>query len=170
MALLLMAVELEILAEQDVADRDKVMREAAREYRSRGECHKARGQEVQARADQARAAGLEKEADKLAARVARKDTSKKASEGTPREPATPQDGKAREKGQPARLGEIQLVNDWSEPVTVVIDGVSIRLRAGEQRLVTKPVGPFTYEIPVAQYRATKTLEAGVRYLVRIRPR
>ena len=70
----------------------------------------------------------------------------------------------------AGLGQIAIVNGWTEPAAVVVDGVEYQLRKGEQRLLSRKAGPFTYELPAANLRGTRVLEAGQKYTLRIGPR
>jgi hypothetical protein len=65
MVLLLLGVELEILNEQSVADRDKIMTEASEAYRNRSACFKALGRLDAAQTDAKHAERLEQEARKL---------------------------------------------------------------------------------------------------------
>src|SRR5262245_25963311 len=66
MVVLLLGVELEILNEQSVADRDKIMTEASEAYRGRSNCLKALGRQDAAQTDNKHAERLEQEARKLA--------------------------------------------------------------------------------------------------------
>jgi hypothetical protein len=66
MVVLLLGVELEILNEQSVADRDKIMLEASEAYRDRSSCLKALGRLESAQVDGRHAERLEQEARKLA--------------------------------------------------------------------------------------------------------
>jgi TolA-binding protein len=43
-------------------------------------------------------------------------------------------------------GIIRLENRYNAPATVVVNGAAYRVMPAETRLVTAPVGPFTYEV------------------------
>ena len=72
MVVLLLGIELEVLAEQAAAERDKVMVEAAAAYRDRCACFKALGRLEAAQADINYAERLEQDARKLAQDAAQK--------------------------------------------------------------------------------------------------
>jgi hypothetical protein len=68
----------------------------------------------------------------------------------------------------ATEGKIQLVNQWFEAKTVIVDGVAYRLAPGETRIINKPAGTFHYEvIGVTQPGLTRTVTAGETYNIRI---
>jgi hypothetical protein len=162
MVLLLFATEVEILNEQVAVDRDQVLREAAQAYRARSRCYRTKGLAALAAVDEKRVARLEAAAKKLAAKAAKK---KPANEGARKK--TDAKKKAAEETTTA---QIRLVNEWKEPVTVVLSGAAYFLRAGESRKVPKPPGPFTYEVHVRQHWSRGTLEAGKTFTIRIRDR
>ncbi len=139
--MLLLGVELEILKEQNVPDRDKLMVEASQMYQARSECLKALSRIEAAQSDVKRAAQLEQEARKLA-----------------------------EKAAPAKveMGQIELINRWREPVTVVIDGISYRLAVGETKRIPREPGPFRYELPSTGQISTGQVEAGKSFGIQIR--
>jgi len=66
-------------------------------------------------------------------------------------------------------GTIQLYNDWYLPVTVIIDAFAYRLEPGERRSVSKPVGPFSYEVVGVQAPVIRTLTADRGFVIRIAP-
>jgi hypothetical protein len=141
MAVLLYGVEVEILTNLDRPDRADFLPEAARAYRARGKCLEALGRQKAAEADQKRADNLEADAKKLA--------------------STPPKGKA------TATAPAQVVNGWTEPVTLVIDGVSYRLEVGEQRAIPLSAGSVAYEMQAGPYRKAGTVEAGKTYTIRI---
>jgi hypothetical protein len=151
MVILLYAQEVEILNELAAPARGQVLQDAAQAYRARASCYKEAAQAQLAAADDKRAAKLEAKSKKLAVK-AEKKTDKKIS---------PQKGKQ---------GQIRLVNDWHEPVTVVVSGVAHFLRSGESKMIPRPAGPFTYEVQVRHHWSKRILEAGKTYTIRIHDR
>jgi len=138
---LLLAVELEILNEVTAPDRDKVMLEAAKAFRDRSRCLMTLGRLEAAEGNRKRAEQVEQEARKLAEK-----------------PAPPM----------VENGQIELTNRWTQPVTVLIDGVPHRLEVGEKKLITKPAGPFRYELPATGQSSNGRVEAGKTFGVQIR--
>jgi hypothetical protein len=138
MVILLLAVEREILNEQEIADRDKLMLEEAQAYRERGRWLQAVGRLGAAETDRQRAEQLEREARQLAAKAPAKTT-----------------------------GTIEVMNRWPEPVTMIIDGVSYRLAVGETKVITRPIGPFRYELPATKQVSQGQLEAGKTFRLQI---
>jgi hypothetical protein len=141
MAVLLYGVEVEILTGLESPDRADFLPEAARAYRARGKCLEALGREKAARADRKRADDLEADATKLT--------------------STPPKGKA------TATAPVQVVNGWTEPVTLVIEGVSYRLEVGEQRAISLSGSSAGYELQAGPYRKAGTVEAGKAYTIRI---
>ena len=141
MVVLLLGIELEILAEQAAADRDQVMVEAAGAYRDRSACFKVLGRLAAAQADSKYAERLEQDARKFAQEAAQKK---------------------------AALGQIELINSWTESITIVIDGVSYRLAVAETKLIPKQPGPFRYELPSTGQISTGTVETGKTFRLQIR--
>jgi hypothetical protein len=177
--LLLFATEVEILNEQQTPDRDPLLREAALAYRARSKCYEEKGQAALAAADEKRAARLEAAAKKLAEKAARKEAATAEGNGKKETDAAKNqdEGGGGEKSeakkkdpQQGKAAQIRLVNEWKEPVTVVVSGTAYWLRAGQTRMVPKPPGPFTYEVQVRQHWSRGTLEAGKTFTIRIRDR
>jgi tetratricopeptide (TPR) repeat protein len=140
MVVLFYALEVEILNSLEAPDRAKFMVESAQAYRARSKCLEALGRRQAAQVDQKRASALEKDAEKLASRP------------------------ANSKG--ATAAPIRLTNGWTEPVTVVVDGVVYRLGIAEQRAIPAPGPSVAYEIQAGSYRRTGTLEAGKAYTIK----
>ena len=136
MLVLLLGVELEILNEMAVRERDKLMIEAGRAYRDRGRCWTILGRTEAAQNDVKRAEQLEQDARKLTERT--------------------------------KEGQIELINRYSAPVTILIDGVAVRLGVGESKLIPKQPGPFRYEVPSTGQVSTGQLEAGTVFRIQIR--
>jgi hypothetical protein len=140
MAVLYYAVETEVLNEVEAPDRPAFLTEAARAYRARGGCLEALGRQKAAQDDRKRADGLEADAKKLPAPAA------KSKEGTG--------------------GQVQFVNAWTEPVTLVVNGVTYRLEVGEQKSIPAPASSVGYEMVAGPYRKAGSVEAGKTYTIR----
>src|SRR6516165_4461322 len=97
MVVLFYAVELEVLNDQSAQDRDKFMLEASQAYRARGNVLRELRKPAAAEADTKYAAALEADARALA-KVAKAKTAK-APDGN--------------------VGRLQLINSWTNPVTIV---------------------------------------------------
>ena len=67
----------------------------------------------------------------------------------------------------ATTGQLQLVNAYLMPMTVVVDGLAYVLQPGETRSVTRPAGAFTYEVPGVQANALRTVAAGETFTIRV---
>jgi len=158
MVILLYSVEVEILNEQQISQRDTLLKEAAGAYRVRANCYREKGEPAFASADEKRAGKLEAQAKKLAEVVKKNGSPEKQVDAQKKQP---------EEGRPAK---IRLVNEWKEPVTVVVSGVAYLLRAGEVKHIPRPVGPFTYEVQVRHHWARGSLEPGKTFTIRIRDR
>ncbi|HEV3257301.1 MAG TPA: hypothetical protein VG013_10510 [Gemmataceae bacterium] len=150
MAILLYAVETELRDELDSAD-PTFLKQAARAYRARGDALRADGQLAAARADAKRAEKLEADAQK-AAKTAKRPSSEAESAEAP------------------KTGRIVLVNAWTEPVTVLVEGRAYSVPAGDRRAITRAPGEFEYEVPAAQHQGKARVEAGKTFTIRIAPR
>jgi hypothetical protein len=137
--ILMYAVEVEILESQKDAERDEFLAEAAKAYRTREKCLQLLGKTTAAQADAKRADDLDAEAKKLAAK--RSQTS----------------------------GQVELINAWTRPATVMIDGVAYRLEVGERKTLNRPAGTFTYALEGSSSSATATVEAGKTMTIRVVP-
>jgi hypothetical protein len=139
MAVLFYAIEAEILTNLEAPDRADFLAEAARAYRARAQCLEALGRQKAAQADRQRADGLEADAKKVASTAPkRKDVAG---------------------------GPIRVINAWTEPVTLVVGGVTYRLEVGEQKAIPAPAAPVAYEMLAGPYRKTGTMEAGKTYTI-----
>jgi hypothetical protein len=146
MVVLLYAVEIEVLNDLSTPERDQFMLEAARAYRARSGALRELGKAAAAEADLKHAANLEADARKL---------------------TKPANGKTAKPAE-GNVGRLQLVNNWTQPVTVAIGDIAYRLEPGEQKIVARPAGPFTYELRgAAQERGTGNLKAGQIYRIRV---
>lgn len=67
-------------------------------------------------------------------------------------------------------GQVQLINAWMTPMTVVVDGLSYRLLPGDVRTVSRAAGNFTYEVLGLQPPVTRTVVAGRTFTIQIGPR
>ncbi len=148
------AVELEILNELDGPGRDALLAEAAAAYRARGECLAKLDRTDAATRDRKHADGLQARAKELAARTTTGVTAKKE--------AAPADG--TDPAVPA--GHVRLVNAWSAAVTVVVDGATHRLEAGEQKTIAVPGGAVTVQVLAGPFQQTTTLQARRSYTIR----
>src|SRR4051794_6748332 len=91
MVVLFCALEAEILTSLDAPDRGEFLREAAQAYRARAKCLEVVGRREAALADRNRADGFDADARKVVS-----------------------------KAEKAKAKSIQLINGWTEPVTVVV--------------------------------------------------
>lgn len=79
------------------------------------------------------------------------------------------DQEARKLTQAKTAGQIELINRWSGgAVTMLIDGQTIQLAAGETKLLPKPAGAFRYEIPASKQTSTGQVEAGKVFRLQIK--
>jgi tetratricopeptide (TPR) repeat protein len=139
MAVLFYAIEAEVLANLEAPDRADFLAEAARAYRARGQCLEALDRQKAAQADRQRADGLEADAKKLAGTAPKR---KEAAGGT-----------------------IQVINAWTEPVTLMVGGVAYRLGVGEQKAIPASAASVAYEMLAGPYRRAGTMEAGKTYTI-----
>jgi tetratricopeptide (TPR) repeat protein len=136
------AVELDATDAQAEAY-DGLVKEAIRAYRSRAACSVAMGNSDAARRDL-------KRADKLAAKLKKPEAANGAE--TPNLP-----------------GQVTIRNEWPDPVTVVIAGVSYSVPAGGEKTMPTPSGSFPYEMVAGPHRLSGTIEAGRTYSVKPPP-
>jgi tetratricopeptide (TPR) repeat protein len=73
------------------------------------------------------------------------------------------EAKVKKDKPPALAGRVTLRNDWTEPFTLVIGGVSYTLQVGETKTVPSPLGAFNYEMQSGPLRTTGTLNEGRSY-------
>jgi hypothetical protein len=126
----------------DAPNRDEFLVEAARAYRAREKCQLLLGRTAAAQADAKRADQLQAEAKKLAA-------------------------KAKPSVAPA-AGQVEIINSWTQPATVLIDGVAYRLEVGERKTLSRLPGPFTYVLAEGDgTRSQGTVEAGKTITIRV---
>jgi hypothetical protein len=137
MLVLYYALENEILAGLQSDNRDKLLGETANAYRARGRCLELLSRTDEARLDRKRADSLDAEAKKL--------------------PTVAQ--------SPPTNPSVEVKNAWSEPVTLMIDGVALRLQVGEQRRLAVPSGTLAFEMVAGPYRTAGTLQAGKTYVI-----
>jgi hypothetical protein len=138
------AVELDA-ADPQADSYAELVKEAVRAYRSRAACFKARGQAIAMQRDL-------KRADKLEA------TLKKASDPGP------------QVANSATLpGRVTVQNEWADPVTIVIAGVSYSLPPGKAKTLATPAGSFSYEMVAGPHRLSGTIDSGKTYRVKPPP-
>jgi len=150
MAILLYATETEVRDELENPD-PKFLHEAARAYRARADALRADGRGTAAQADIKRADKLDAKAQKAA--------------NTAKPPSS-----QGEAGQAPKTGQVMLVNAWTEPVDVVVEGTTYLVPAGARKLITQAAGDFAYTVPVAQHQGRARVEAGKTFTIRISPR
>ncbi len=68
---------------------------------------------------------------------------------------------------PPATGRVHLINAWNTPQTVIIDGQSYRLAPGQVMTLTKPVGPFSYEVLGVQAPVVRQIIADDTFNIRI---
>jgi hypothetical protein len=133
------AVELDA-TDQKADGYEDLVKEASRAYRARAACSQARGNKVAAGRDLKRAETLE-------AKVKRPDNKDAVAGGSP--------------------GSVTVRNEWAEPVTLTIAGISYTVPPGEAKTLPTPTGSFPYEMMAGSHRITGTIDAGKTY--RIKP-
>lgn len=68
-------------------------------------------------------------------------------------------------------GRIRLLNQYSSPMTMVVNGISYRLDPGRERVLdAQPAGPFTYEVLGVQPAITRVLAANETFTIFVYPR
>jgi tetratricopeptide (TPR) repeat protein len=142
MAVLFFAIEIEILNDSQTPERAQFLIDSARAYKARGQCLEVLGRPIEAVADLKRARTLEADALKLT--------------------------KANSNNKEG-AGQVQIKNDWTQPVTLVVSGTTLRLDIGEQSSVSAAKGAVPYELQAGPFRASGTLEAGRTYTIRPTP-
>jgi hypothetical protein len=135
------AVELDA-ADANAETYAELVREAVTAYRSRAACYNTTG-------DTAAAGRDRKRADVLEAKLKKPGDDKQASPDASRLP-----------------GKVVIANDWADPVTVVIAGISYTLPAGGTKTLPSPTGSFPYEMLAGAHKVTGMIEAGKTYRVK----
>jgi tetratricopeptide (TPR) repeat protein len=141
--ILLSGLEAEILGELEAPSREAFLREFAQEYLDRSKCLRGLRRTERAVRDLKRAAQLDDDAEKLA---------EKAAKGKPAK--APDPAAARGKGS------VLLINVWSQPVTVVVEGTAHALEVAEIKSLTLPAGPVNFEVEGSQQKQKAILETG----------
>jgi hypothetical protein len=182
--ILLYCVELEILDNLEAEGRDTLMAEAASAYRARAKALRAAGRAKAADADVAKADKLEADAKKTNAVGPKAKGAASEERELSRQLADLQGKLERMLAEvkrlqvtqanlaPARepaMGKLELVNAWTGPVTIVVDGVAYPLPAGKSLSLTRPPGDFTYEVSQIQAPVTRKLAAGQTFSIRVAP-
>jgi hypothetical protein len=131
------AVELDTV-EPSAEGYDSLVRDAIKAYRTRAACFETKGDTASARRDAKRAETLE-------AKLKR-----------------PESG-----GSVAGAAwTVQVRNEWAEPVTLIIAGVSYTLPPGELKTLPTPTASANYEMIAGPHRITGTIDAGKTYRVK----
>jgi len=141
-------VEAEVLAEVEASNREAFLREFADEYLERSQCLRALRRQEGALRDLKRAAQLEEDAQKLADKAAKP------------KPANGGSGGTAAVDSPKGTGTILLINVWSEPVTVVVEGTAYSLEVAELKVLTRTAGPFNFEVQGSERKQKGNLESG----------
>jgi tetratricopeptide (TPR) repeat protein len=142
MAVLYYAIEAEILNNLQAPDRAKFLAECANAYRARSKCLEVLGKLKEAEQDRKWADGIETDAKKLEVPALSKTEN---------------------------AGGIEVINTWTQPVTLVIAGTSHRLNIGERKTIPASSGSVPYEMQAGVHRASGTLEVGKTYTIRPTP-
>jgi hypothetical protein len=71
---------------------------------------------------------------------------------------------------PSPSTQVELINMWSSPVSVVVDDLSYSLKPGEKRFIPKSAGKFSYEILGIKDKQERTLASGHTFTITIGPR
>ena len=180
MLVLLYGLELEILQEVGGEDRGPLMREAAGAYRARAKLQAAAGRVEAAKTDLARAETWDAESRKSAAipkgkaeelrelakqvEQLRKELDRTLAEMRRAPPVR------RQTSSPPATGRIELVNAWTGPVTILIDGGTYDLQPRQTLGLTRAAGDFRYEVRGIQVPVTRSLGAGETFTIRVGPR
>jgi hypothetical protein len=70
----------------------------------------------------------------------------------------------------AATGRIYLINQYSQPVQLVLNGTTYRLAPRDRYVLDgQPAGPFTYEVLGIQPPIKRVLDAGGAYTIRVYP-
>jgi hypothetical protein len=62
--------------------------------------------------------------------------------------------------------QTEMINGWTEPLTLLVEGTSYRLEVGQKQVVLTRANPFTYELVTGQHRVSGTLQGGRSYTIR----
>jgi hypothetical protein len=138
------AVELDA-ADSQADSYAELVKEAARAYRARAACYKAKGQAVAMQRDLKRAETLEAKVKK---------------------PGDQESPAAKAGTLP---GRVTVQNEWADPVTIVIAGVTYTLPPGKAKMLATPAGSFPFEMVAGPHRVTGTIDAGKTYRVKPPP-
>ncbi len=69
------------------------------------------------------------------------------------------------------IGQVEIVNTWTQPATLMIDGVAYRVDVGERKTIRRPAGSFTYSLVEGNgSNATGNVEAGKTMTIKIAAR
>ena len=122
-----------------------VLREAVGAYRTRSACLRAKGEAAAAERDLKRAGLLDAKIKK----AVEKEKTQQALDDLP--------------------GKVTVSNYLSEPVTMLISGITHTLQAGETKSMATPPGSFPYVMQKGTYKVTGNLNAGQAYNIGMPP-
>jgi tetratricopeptide (TPR) repeat protein len=74
-------------------------------------------------------------------------------------------GKAKQLAKVA-ADKVQIINAWSGPISIVIDGSTYRIEAGTRKDIPLPAASVTCQVQTGPYQQTTTLQAGNSYTIR----
>lgn len=178
--ILLLGVEHEIMENQELGGREEILTALAEAHRARAKMFRASERDKAADADDQRAAKLEGEAKVLAAAVKQPAAPTELDALKKKVAALQQEAeRLKARAEPTRQsgyraadssGTIEIVNAWTERVTIVVDGATYSLAAGNSLVMDRAAGEFTYEVRNVQAAVTRTLKAGETFTIRIGPR
>jgi hypothetical protein len=140
MTVLFYAIEAEIVNALETPDRPKFLAEAARAYRARAQCLESLRRSQEATLDRKRADDLDGSARQLT------NASTSSKEGS--------------------ANAVHVFNSWTEPITLLVDGVSHRLAIGAEANIPAPAGSIVYAMEAGPHRASGTMQAGKTYTIR----
>ena len=143
MTVLYYALEAEILNGLEAPDRSKLLAEAAGAYRARARCLDSLSRSQEAGLDRKRADDLEGNARQLA--------------------------NASSQPKQANVAAVHVLNSWTQPITLLVDGVSHRLEVGADKTISAPSGSIVYAMQAGPHQASGTMQAGKTYTIRPPP-
>jgi hypothetical protein len=141
MVVLLSGVEAEILAEVEAPSREAFLRDATDVMLKRSHCFRSLGRLDAAIKDIKKASQFHFEAQELAAKEAKPAKEAAKTDNPPK-------------------GEVQIINAWPAPVSIVVDGTAYRVDVAEQKSIPRAAGPVQYGSQENKKKQTVQVEAG----------
>lgn len=137
MAVTYYAIEVEIVNDLESPDRAKLLAEAAETYLARSKCLEALGKSSAAVLDRKRATDLQGRA----------------------KPRT-------ESADTVAADQARIINAWTGPVSVEMDGATYRIEAGSRKDIPLSGESATCQVRTGPYLQTATFRAGKSYTIR----